>query len=535
MTFEKYNCRCIAIIVAPFILLLAVAPAVPSQASPDTALLHVAVRDSNGKPVTDATVNVQVHPLNAGDAGQALTARTDAQGSCSFSDLRPGVYSVRVEKAGYTASTLPAFSIAAKETRSVDITLEKTTAPAVKPEFFDAPHFTVSGVTDTTSIGGHGSDAVVRSRESLAKDTVALGDTNPAPAAESAVEKSLREKGDREPTSFAANRDLGRLLLAEGKPRDAVTYLEHAEKGLRDKSGVDQSRAEQAELHHLLARAQEQIGDPLDAVREYQRAAELEASESNLFDWGSELLLHHAPEPAVEVFTKGNQLFPQSVRMLMGLGAAWFASGSFDRAVERICRASDLNPADPVPYRFLATMESTQTLTSDELVERLRRFATLHPENAAANYYLAVGLWKQGKNSPKTSEDPAFVAKVDSLLRTALRLEPAFGAAYLQLGILHAEQKNFSEAIVDYQQALRPNPSPDNSPIADLKMTDVQIEETHYRLAQAYREMGESDKAKAELELYDEIAKESAERTAHQRREIGQFVYSLRDQTSPSH
>src|SRR2546430_13519862 len=45
--------------------------------------------------------------------------------------------------------------------------------------------------------------------------------------------------------------------------------------------------------------------DPLEAVRQYQRAAELDASEPYLFDWGAELLLHHAPEPAIEVFSKG--------------------------------------------------------------------------------------------------------------------------------------------------------------------------------------------------------------------------------------
>jgi hypothetical protein len=52
------------------------------------------------------------------------------------------------------------------------------------------------------------------------------------------------------------------------------------------------------------------LGNPLEAVREYQRAAELDASEQYLFDWGTELLTHRALEPAAEVFTKGNRLFP---------------------------------------------------------------------------------------------------------------------------------------------------------------------------------------------------------------------------------
>jgi tetratricopeptide (TPR) repeat protein len=534
MRFAEHNCQyCIARIVAILVLLLTFNPVVLAQAPAESASLHVAVHDASGKAVADATVYIVAQSQGAPDPAQPLTTRTDANGNCGFSNLRPGVYAVRVEKAGYDASTLPALSLAANEAKTAHVSLDlEKSAASVTPEFFDAPHFTVSGVTDTTSMGGHGSDAVARTRESLAKDTIALGETAAVPiSTESATEASLREKVQREPTSFAANCDLGKLLLAEGKPRDAINYFERAEDAAHDQPNLDQARHDQAELHHLLARAREQLGDPLDAVREYQRAAELDPGESNLFDWGSELLLHHAPEPALEVFSKGNRLFPRSARMLMGLGAARFASGSFDRAVESICRASDLNPADPIPYRFLGTMQSTQTLTADELVARLRRFVRLQPENATANYYLAVGLWKQRKNSP----DPAFVAQVNSLLLTALRLEPNFGAAYLQLGIVHTEQKNFPPAVTDYQQALRADSSLSDSKKADFKMTPLEIEETHYRLAQAYRETGETDKAKAELQLYDQISKESAEQAAHQRREIGQFVYSLRDQDSISH
>src|SRR5580704_12771287 len=45
--------------------------------------------------------------------------------------------------------------------------------------------------------------------------------------------------------------------------------------------------------------------NPVEAARAYQRAAELDPSESNLFDWGTELLTHRAADQAVEVFSKG--------------------------------------------------------------------------------------------------------------------------------------------------------------------------------------------------------------------------------------
>ena len=44
-----------------------------------------------------------------------------------------------------------------------------------QPEFFDEPQFTVAGVTDTTNLGGHGSNTVARTKDALAKDVVSLG------------------------------------------------------------------------------------------------------------------------------------------------------------------------------------------------------------------------------------------------------------------------------------------------------------------------------------------------------------------------
>ena len=100
-------------------------------------------------------------------------------------------------------------------------------------------------------------------------------------------------------------------------------------------------------MHHLLGDIEEKSGDPLEAVSEYQRAAKLNPSETNFFDWGSELLLHRAAEPAIEVFTEGNRLFPHSARMLVALGVAWYSNGSYDQAAQRLCEASDLNPRRP--------------------------------------------------------------------------------------------------------------------------------------------------------------------------------------------
>jgi tetratricopeptide (TPR) repeat protein len=378
--------------------------------------------------------------------------------------------------AGYSDSEIPSLFFGPNESKRVDVTLSlkheaAQPVPTGKPQFFDQPEFTVAGVTDTTSLGGHGSDAIVRTRESLAKETVALG-KDPAGAA-----------------------PLG-------------TYERE-----RDKLQASLAQEDRAELHHALGDVQEKLGNSLEAVREYQRAAEINPSETYLFDWGSELLLHHAPEPAAEVFRKGNQLFPRSVRMLIGLGAAWFARGSYDQAVQKICEASDLNPGDSAAYLFLGMMQSAEPAPAAEALEKLHRFVTLQPQNAQANYYYAVGLWKVRKGP----EDSASTAHVEALLRNAIHLDPKYAAAYLQLGIVHSDEKDYAQAISDYRQAIQSDP-------------EMQIEEAHYRLAQAYRRVGDVANAEAELRIYDKVAKESAQKTERERHEVRQFVYTLRDQ-----
>ena len=504
------------------------------------ASLPGTIRDSQGKPVADVTVE-----LHGKDTAQTQTIHTDSQGNYSFATLHGGVYVLRAAMAGYSDAEVPSLFLRANEAKNVDLALlpAGTKAPASQPtarapEFFDQPQFTVAGVTDTTNLGGHGSDTIVRTRETLAKETVSLGkgSTGAGTVAASETERSLRESVERDPRSFETNHRLGKALAENGKAREAIPYLERAGElkpgdyenayilALANAHAGNYERARDAQallahndnavLHHLLGDVQEKLGNSLDAVREYQRAAELDPSEAYLFDWGSELLLHHAPEPALQVFTKGNHLFPRSVRTLIGLGAAWFASGSYDQAVQRICEASDLNPSDSTPYLFLGKIQSSESAPSEKIVEKLHRFVAQQPNNAEANYYYAVSIWKLRKGP----QDRATATEVESLLRNAIRVDTKFGAAYLQLGILHSEQKDYPRAVSDYQQAIQADP---------------QMEEAHYRLAQSYRQIGDAAKAETELKIYDQIAKESSQQAERERHEIRQFVYTLRDQSPP--
>jgi tetratricopeptide (TPR) repeat protein len=547
---------CILVVSALFAPLLVHGQTVQGQFDDhaDLAILQGSVRDSHGHPVAAVTVYLQA---KAGT--QTLTARTDAEGAYRFPGLREGVYLLRAEMAGYRDTTFGPCVLGQRETKKIDLTLESQKASGSssdKPEFFDEPEFTVAGVTEAMNPGGHGSDAILQTTETLAKETASLPVTEPnrkaassrtasvSSSSSAAAEESLRKQAEREAGNFDVNHRLGKLLLDDGKGAEAIPYLEQASRAnpgdyenafelalayardgqyeraseqtrtmlaAQDKAGKELDRQEQAELHHLLGDVEEKLGHSLEAVREYQHAAELNPSEANVFDWGTELLIHRAFQPAIEVFTEGNHLFPHSARTLTGLGVSWYARGSYDQAVQCLCQASDLNPNDPNPYLFLGKMQSVETTQSTCMMEKLGRFVSLQPENAQANYYYALGLSRRN--------DADDLAHAESLLEKAVRLDPKLAAAYLQLGILYSQRSDASKAISAYREAIEANPG---------------LVPAHYRLAQAYIRNGEKSKAQAELQIYDQLSKKTAEEADRERREIQQFVYTLREPASAS-
>jgi tetratricopeptide (TPR) repeat protein len=528
-----------------------------SQDQAGSAILQGSVLDSSGHPIAAATVYLQK------DGAQTLTARTDSEGSYRFSALGDGVYELRAEMAGYIVANFGPCALGPIEMKKVDLTLQPSkastpqnsspgtssgTSEAEKPQYFDEPKFTVAGVTEAMNPGGHGSNAALQTTEALTKETASLGipvahaESGSSPMSASSLstpdEESLRLQAEHEPENFDLNYRLGKMLVDEGKAREALQYLErasqlnpvdyknayelalaHAYAGQYERAHAEartllarpnEDVRQQAELHHLLGNIEERLGNPLEAVREYQRATELDPSEPNLFDWGSDLLIHRAFEPAIEVFEQGNRLFPRSSRMLAGLGVAWYARGVYDQAARSLCEASDLNPDDPNPYLFLGKMQTVDSMQSDCVVERLGRFLRLQPENAMANYYYGLSLSRQEADADK-------LAQAESLLEKAVRLDPNLAAAYLQLGVLYSQQGGTSEAISAYTKAIQ---------------ADAQLAEAHYRLGQIYSRAGEKLKAQAELQIYEQQSKKTAEESERERKEIQQFVYTLRQPNS---
>ena len=434
------------------------------------------VRDSQNNLIVGAVVS-----LEGTDSGRMLASATDSQGHFRFEGVPPGNYTLYAKFTGFQACSKGPFLLHDHETKSFTLLLEKNQPSAIGDgasgiALSDEPSFTVAGVTDTTALGGHGSGPIVRNSNALSKETASLaragGTSATAPASTLGHDASAREA------------DL-RAALA---------------------------REDSADLRAQLAEIEEAEGRPLEAVHDYQHAAEMQPTEAHLFAWGAELLLHHAPEPAIEVFTKGHRLYPQSSRMMLGLGAAWYAERSREQAEELFLQACDVNPADPTPYLFLGRLQATEQVIPAAWTGKMKRFVSLQPENAAAHYLYAVALIKQAEHQNN-------LTKAEAELNTAIKLDPRLGDAYLQLGILCAEREDFPAAIAALQKAIE---------------NTAQPVDAHYRLAQVYRRMGDSEKANQEVAEYKKLSEQNDEQADRERHDIPQFVYTLRGQNSPS-
>lgn len=437
------------------------------------------VVNSAGAAVGDASVTLE----QVGVPG-ARETKTSAVGVFAFSALPAGNYQLSAHKAELRTRSATVQVGSSGGGSQIDLVLDDAPSSIQSStqamEFADKPNFTVAGVTDWTAVGGHGSDATLRTSEALARETLTLKPDDPA-------------KHGNEYDLATAFKESGDYTLAR----------EHVQNML--------AHQETADLHRLLGELDEKTGDPLAAVHEDEQAVRLDPSERNYFAWGSELLLHRAVWQAAEVFRQGSKAYPYSARMLTALGTALFAAALYDEAATSLCAASDLNPADPDPYSFMSRVEIASPKPLACIEPRLARFVEAQPENPLANYFYAMAIEKRQGQPP----DPKIQHQFEMLLSKAVMIDPKCSNAYLQLGILYASQHQPEKAIGFYTRAIQ---------------SDPQLGEAHYRLGVAYDRMGSPEKAAQEFKLHDEIEKQQAAAVERQRKEVKQFQVVLEGQ-----
>lgn len=344
--------------------------------------------------------------------------------------------------------------------------------------------------------------------------------------------EQFRKALQLEPANYDANHDLGELYAKSGKIAQAQPLLATAYRMKPDDydNGYDLAMADfllgrldearqvigkiveeknTGELHNLLAQVDEKQGKFIDAANEYGMAAHLDPTEDNLFDWGSEMLLHRTYEPAITIFQAAAERYPESARMQIGLGLALYSRGKYDGAVKALLKAAALAPTDARCYYFLSKAYDSSPRQADEVTEAFRRYAGAEPKNALAQYYYALSLWK-GRLAGASALD---LNEVEALLKKSIALDDRLPEAHIQLGDLYADEHKYAQSVPEYQRALELNPD---------------LSDAHFRLATDFVHVGQKEKAQQEFAIYQKLRAEHLAQVDKEHAEVKQFVYSAK-------
>ena len=271
-------------------------------------------------------------------------------------------------------------------------------------------------------------------------------------------------------------------------------------------------RSPKAEAFNLLAEIEEKRGRYLEAVRAFQKAAELEpANEDYRFDYGYELLRHKNTGEAAAIFAGGVTDFPGSWRMRLALGCAWYIHGGAAlEAVQPLLEALSIQPRIVLAYRILGQMYEFAGAEQPAIRAAFSRYLSSQPRDAWAYYYQGRIQYLDAHSAASPDYGPAAAT-----LKKALTLKPDLAGAHLQLGVIALDEERPKDSLERLLTAIRLNPH---------------LAEAHYRLGVAYNRLGDTERAVAQFELHEKVKAEAQKDADNE--EVMQFLVSQNPEAS---
>ena len=136
---------------------------------------------------------------------------------------------------------------------------------------------------------------------------------------------------------------------------------------------------------------------------------------------------------------------------------------------------------------------------------RIGRLQAAYPQSAPLAFCYGAALFR----SELAKGANAKLEGAQRLLEKAVKLQPQFAAAHLELGGVYVAQKEPQRAVNEYLVAIEQDPKSDIA---------------HYRLVQLYREMNKLDLATEELSRYQDLSRIHQEELKRSRSAIQQFI-----------
>ncbi len=299
--------------------------------------------------------------------------------------------------------------------------------------------------------------------------------------------KNLEKATSLQPDSYEFRYNLGLAYHRNGNPARALQILEPLRRQRQD-----------GEIENLLGEVYEKKGQYLEAVRAFQRGAELQpANESYRFDFVYELLAHQNFDAAIAAAQPAVRDFPQSLKLRLALGVANFGNKLFDQSGEIFLEAAKRSPDTELPLRLLAMAVDTGPVKPEEVQALVAAYLKHHPKQFWPHYFLGRKAYQDGD-----------LARGLEFLKQSVALAPDYPDSQFELGNVYFEMERWKEAIACYEKAVQLKPD---------------LAEAYYRLFRTYRRAGEPRQADRALQTYQKLQLQKQDDDV-----VMQFVYKLR-------
>jgi tetratricopeptide (TPR) repeat protein len=259
----------------------------------------------------------------------------------------------------------------------------------------------------------------------------------------------------------------------------------------------------------------ERSGEYKEAAEHYARAVELDPSEDNVWLLGQEFLRHWTFDAAEREFEAAVVRFPQSTRMRLGLGAAYFGDAKYAKAVLVFADLLQADPDNSLYAEMLGQSCSVLVYEDKPRCSALLAFAQAHPSNAKAATYAAASLLENPSMESTsvgvtTSQDQLPIAR--RLLEVAIATDPKSAEAYYEMGVLQQLDSQWRESITPLEKAVALKPD---------------FAKAHYRLGLAYWRAGRKPEGRAEIELEKKYHKQQQDDLNQRMSQITTFLVDV--------
>ena len=241
-------------------------------------------------------------------------------------------------------------------------------------------------------------------------------------------------------------------------------------------------RPDSADVLYLLAQAFNDEARPVDALDLLARAHKLAPENPDIvFLLARVSMGQNFFEDAIPLLESGLKVAPQRADLRAALGESYFMSGKADRAIEEFKKLIELEPSAR-SYTFMG-LSYRHLGRFDEARKYFEEGLKLEPTNAACLFNIGFIEERQGN-----------AAAADQHFQQALRSNPDFSEALLELANLRSKDKKYAEAAELLHRYVKVAREPASG---------------YYKLAMVERSLHQMDAAERDLKVFQTLSKNS--------------------------